>query len=78
MSEQTDIQTRLRRHRLTIDGGDWVLDGVTYAVSITIDEAQLDDIVARAMSRHDHRTELGGGAFLIEAVPQPQQHGGAK
>ncbi len=60
---------RSRQHKLTLDCYDW--GPPWHRVTVTIDEDRLAGVIGRAISRHDHRTELAGGAIVITAEPLP-------
>jgi hypothetical protein len=60
-------ESRPRIHKIVLDLFDWEQQGKDYQVTMTIDESKLADLVARAVKRHDGRTELAGGGITIEA-----------
>lgn len=65
MSEKLE---RARTHKIILDLYDYDGQGADYSVTLTIDESRLGDVIGKAIKRHDGKTELAAGAFIVQAV----------
>lgn len=61
------VVQRVRIHRLAVDLYDYEYAGDDYAVTLTINEDRLIDVIGAAVKRHDGTHKMAGGGIVIEA-----------